>query len=257
MSATPECGSMRELLPELAAGALAGDERARALSHLAGCAACRRDLEESTQVVEALIALAPRYEPPAAFENMVLARIAAEPGVGRAAARLARRDARPWWRRSGWWNRSPRPSGEPIRWKRLAVRLAAAAVVAALAAGTVWQATAPDRELAAGYRQTLNVADGRYLSAAALYSDRRPGGVAFGYQGSPSWIFLVIDAPSASGVYRMTLTTRYGTTTELGDITISTGRASWGTSIPGDLADVSKITLSRPGVADIVAAFGP
>src|SRR5687768_12183581 len=69
------CEEARELAPELALGTIAGDERARVLTHVASCAACRRLVEDLSEVADSLLLLAPEHEPEAGFESKVLARM--------------------------------------------------------------------------------------------------------------------------------------------------------------------------------------
>src|SRR5690349_18773011 len=127
----PGCEAVRDLLPELAAGVAAGDDRARALAHLAGCPDCRRELAELSAVVDELVLLAPAREPSPGFESSVLS-----------ALTPARR-----WR--------PNP---------VALAAAASLLGALLAGGVVWAQTAADRHLAQRYRHTLDVADGEYFA---------------------------------------------------------------------------------------------
>src|SRR4029450_14086852 len=75
MSAGWSCEEVRSLVPELALGIAAGDDRARALEHLADCPACRGRLEELSIVADELLLLAPAQEPPAGFESRVLGRL--------------------------------------------------------------------------------------------------------------------------------------------------------------------------------------
>ena len=111
------------------------------LRHLNDCDECRQELEELSRVADEVLMIAPEHEPPAAFESSVLDRIAASaPGS---------RPARRWFARP-------------------ALQLAAAALFAVAGAGIAWQATTDDRELAAGYRETLDVADGQYFAAAPV-----------------------------------------------------------------------------------------
>jgi hypothetical protein len=70
-----ECAEAQELFPELAAGVAAGDERARALGHLSGCPACRREFAQTAEVIDELLWLVPQHDPPASFESSVLARL--------------------------------------------------------------------------------------------------------------------------------------------------------------------------------------
>jgi hypothetical protein len=69
------CERTHELIPEIAAGAAAGDERAAALCHLRACARCRLELCEAAETVDELLTLAPEHEPPPGFEAAVLKRI--------------------------------------------------------------------------------------------------------------------------------------------------------------------------------------
>src|SRR5262245_38959905 len=113
------CEETRELAAELALGIADGEERARALRHLAGCADARRAVEELSTVAYELLLIAPQHEPSAGFESRVLSRIA-----------------------------PPRPAR---RRRRLLVPIAAAVGAAALAVGVVLGATSDDRRLADQY----------------------------------------------------------------------------------------------------------
>src|SRR5215211_5188049 len=94
----------------------------------------------------------------------------------------------------------------------LIVRAAAAALAAAaaaLAAGYV--ATDDDREDASAYRRALQQANGSYFGALPL---REPGGrragLVFGYAGSPSWLFVLVQSAPASGRWDIELHTKNG-----------------------------------------------
>jgi hypothetical protein len=128
-----ECHRVRILLPELASGAIAGDDRAWTLIHLNGCPHCHGELDRLMTAADTLLTLAPSVEPPPGFEGAVLA------GLHR-----------------------PAPSGEGLAF---AVALCVAAAGGATAVHT---GTADDRRLAEDYRNTLAVGDGRYLRAARL-----------------------------------------------------------------------------------------
>jgi hypothetical protein len=194
MTERPSCAHLADTLAEVATGAASGPDRALVLNHLAGCADCRRELDELTRVADDILLVAPEHEPPAGFESAVLARIAAEP---RATA-----EARA----------TTEPVGEqlPARRRRFLTPLAqaAAAVLLALgAAGLVWQTTEADRDLAAAYRDTLDVADGRYFSAVDLLRpDRASAGTVFFYEGNPSWLFTVVRDAPVDGSYDIVLT---------------------------------------------------
>ncbi len=225
MTETPGCNEVRELLPELAAGVAEGDARARALAHLAGCADCRRELDETTRVIDEMVLLAPEHEPSAGFESSVLAALTPHP----------RRDRRV---------------------AAALLGLAASLLVAALAGGLVWQQTADDRQLATDYRRTLAVADGRYLTAADVTSPQtRSAGHAFAYEGTPSWVFITIDSAPSSGAYQVQVVTTDRRTIDIGLCRIVGGKGSWGWTLDIPVSDISTIQLLRSGVPTMSADF--
>jgi hypothetical protein len=211
------CMENRETLPELALGIADGEQRALALEHLAGCESCRRELDELSAVADELLALAPEREPPPAFEARVLERLSPSPAPAR--------------RR---WLRLPR--------LRLAGGVLAGAAAAAIAATIV---TAPDRDLATQYRAALGRAHGSFFQSAALRSpDGARRGTAFAYQGSPSWLFFVIDGGRYStGLYREQLVTRSGSTVDLKPFRAAD--SSWGVATPIAVRDVALVRLTR------------
>src|SRR5919198_1266901 len=78
MTDPAQCETVRELLPELAAGVASGDQRAAALAHLTGCPDCRQALQDAATVVDDLmLVLAPEHEPSPGFESRVLAALPA------------------------------------------------------------------------------------------------------------------------------------------------------------------------------------
>jgi hypothetical protein len=79
MAERPDCLRTGQLIPELAIGVAAGDERAGALGHLARCVRCRGGLESATAAADALLLLAPEREPPPGFETRVLTGLPHEP----------------------------------------------------------------------------------------------------------------------------------------------------------------------------------
>jgi Putative zinc-finger len=222
-----ECAEARELFPELAAGVAAGDERARALGHLSGCAACRRELAATAEVVDELLLLVPEHQPPAGFESSVLARLtpAASPRHGRL-------------------------------WSGL---LWAASIVgvAILAAGAVWWQTADDRELAGDYRHTLTIAHGHGLSAAPLLlAGGAETGTVFAYDGSPSWIYITFRSAPPQGRYDVRLQTRDGRRLALRPFTAKPGGTAWGSTIQVPIEQIQKLEFMRSNVPIMTASFG-
>jgi Putative zinc-finger len=219
-----ECAEARELFPELAAGVAAGDERARALGHLSGCPACRREFAGIAEVIDELLWLVPEHDPPAGFESSVLARLT--PAAPR--------------------RRRPHPR---LLW---AASIVAAAV---LAAGAVWWHTADDRELASDYRHTLTVAHGHGLSAAPLLAGDSETGTVFAYDGSPSWIYVTFRSAPLQGRYDVRLLTTDGRRLALRPFTARPGGTAWGSTIQVPIRQIQKIKFIRSNVPIMTASF--
>ena len=69
-----DCDAVRDILPELVVGALPGDERASALSHVARCAACQSETDALVIAMGSLLEIVPPVDPPVGFEDRLLAR---------------------------------------------------------------------------------------------------------------------------------------------------------------------------------------
>jgi hypothetical protein len=76
---TVDCAFVRGQLPEYAAGALDGRDRAAIEKHLQVCAECRAEADTYVEVADSVLALAPLGEPPVGFEAAVLHRISGAP----------------------------------------------------------------------------------------------------------------------------------------------------------------------------------
>jgi hypothetical protein len=223
MAEPVECESVRDVLPELAAGVAPGDVRAKALAHLARCPACRKELAEIAGTLDELLLLAPEHEPPPGFDVRVLDRINAE-----------------------------RPQRHLTR---NSLMLAAALVlVAAAAVGITWSVGSDDRNVAAQYRDALAVADGAGMHAADITANGRTYGDVFVYDGHPSWLFLTMRAPG-SGSYPVRLVTKDGTTTQIGTCTLHDGVGHWGTTLDVPVGSIAQVELTRAGWPAMVADF--
>jgi hypothetical protein len=226
MSDRPACAQVRPELPELALGTLMGEERARALEHLAGCPHCRRELARLGEVGDELLRIAPTAQPPVGFELRALERLLA-----------------------------PEVKPRAPRWR---AAVAAAALAALLAGSAVYLVGGADRELATSYRRTLSVADGEYFGARPLRNETGAAvGHVFGYQGSPSWVFCLVRAGHAEGTYRIEVTVEGGETWAVGEMRVAEGKqASWAQTLDVDLHEVERITLvERGGDERFVAAW--
>lgn len=229
MSDSPRCRATVEVLPELGLDILTGEERARALHHLAACAACRRSLSELREVSEDLLLLVPPREPPAGFESRVLEQVG---------GRL--------------------PGARPSRWRRVLVPAVAALVAAGVAAGGVYLAMGEERELAGHYRDALEQGEGRYFGGIALHDEgRRRVGTVFGYEGAPTWMVVVVDAPTGTGELEVVLVTREGERVPVGAMELADGSGSWGRAIPTRLREVAEVRLVHQDGGSVFRALLP
>jgi hypothetical protein len=214
------CEELNDLAPEVALGTIDGEERAEALRHLATCGECRRLVDQLTTVADELLMLAPVQEPPVGFESRVIHAL----GLQRRAPR----------RRLG---------------RRLLVWLGPPVATAAVTAVTLVGVYHDDHVTAERYRTTLEQANGKYFQAEPLRdATGAQAGVAFGYQGRPSWMLVTVDPGHRDQVASAELITRDQRTIRLPGFELKPD-GSWGGAIPVNLYDVSAIRLlgDRPG----------
>jgi hypothetical protein len=218
----PKPGHVGEIAAELALGVVDGEERARALEHLAGCPECRRAVEELSEVADGLLLLAPSREAPIGFESRAL-----EP--------LRARRSR-------------------SRKRRALVPIAAAVTAAALAVTGTLLVVEDDLQLASDYRGTLAEANGEGFQVAHLYgAGEGPVGTVFGYQGSPSWLLVIVDSPESMAVRGADLVMGDGRRVPLRPFALDPANGSWGGAIPVALDDVSVVRL-LPAEGEALAA---
>jgi hypothetical protein len=154
------CEETRELAAELALGIVEGEERGRALQHLARCPDCRAEVEKFSEVADELLLLAPHREAPVGFESRVLSELLPEP---------------------------------PKRRRRLWLVLAPAAAALAAVAITLG-VVSDDLRTASHYRHTLQEANGKEFESYSLYGGGgSQAGTVFSYQGAPSWLLITVD----------------------------------------------------------------
>jgi hypothetical protein len=219
----PRCEEVRALAPELALGIVEGEERGRALEHLADCPECRRRVQELAGVADQLLLLAPHREAPAGFESRVLGRVLP----------------------------SPRP-----RRRRRRLALVLAPVAAALAAVAITLAiVSDDLRLADQYRGTLDEANGRDFEAHHLYAKETPAGTVFTYQGDPSWLLINVDQAHRAEMRAAELVTDDGRLLHLSWFHLDPLGSSGG-SIPVDPHHITALRLRpTPGGEPLVARF--
>jgi hypothetical protein len=214
------CDELEDLAPEVVLGTIDGQERAEALCHLATCGECQRLVDRLTTVADELLMLAPVQEPPVGFESRVIDALGFQKRAPR--RRLGRR---------------------LLVW--LGPPLAAAAATAVALVGVYHD----DHVTAERYRGTLEEANGQSFQAAPLRDGTgAEAGVAFGYQGSPSWMLVTVDPGHRDQVASAELVTRDQRTIRLPGFELGAD-GSWGGAIPVNLYDVSAIRLlgDRPG----------
>jgi hypothetical protein len=156
----PRCQETREMAADLALGIVEGEERGRALQHLAECPDCRAEVEKYSDLADELLLLAPQREAPVGFESRVLDELF--------------------------------PAPKSRRRRRLTLVLAPVAAAAAAVAITLG-VVSDDLQVASHYRATLKEANGTEFEAYSLYSGSSLAGTVFSYQGSPDWVQIEVD----------------------------------------------------------------
>jgi hypothetical protein len=220
-----KCEELHELAPEIALGTVGGEERAEALRHLSTCGECRVLVDRLSQVADELLMLAPEAEPPVGFESRVVEALGLpEP-----------------------------PRRRRVRWlapRWLAPRLGPALAAAAVTAVALIALYHDDHLTAERYRETLDQANGQYFQAEPLLDENGAnGGVAFGYQGSPSWVLVTVEPAYRDVVTSGELVTEGKRTIPLPSLELDRNEGSWGGMIPVNLYKVASIRLlgERPG----------
>ena len=213
------CEEVHQLAPEVALGVVSGEERALVLDHVGGCATCRKHLDDLARTADGLLVLAPSVEPPAGFETRVLS-----------ALQMARRPRRSY-----------------------VTRLLAAAIAGALIAGVgAFVVTSNDRDIAQHYRAALAEANGKYFGVRALVDDRgNDVGHVFAYEGSPSWLVVVVDRAEPrpfsfggdEGSHSIRLSTQEGQVLDVGSLEAGPAPLVWGGEIPVAVHDLDVVRV--------------
>ena len=223
------CEHTRALAADLALGIADGADRAEALRHLAGCAECRRAVEELSELADELLLLAPEHEPPIGFESRVLARLRPSPlprrgaclAGGRALVVLAPAAPPP---RSPW----ARAGRDP---RRRSARGPALPGHARRGARQLFRGGAPDGHPA-----------------------RSRAGIVYAYRGTPSWIFVYLDRAHRSTAYRVELAMTSGKRVPLPSFRLDPATGSAGEAIPVDVHRVAAVRLVGGTRGDVLDA---
>jgi hypothetical protein len=216
------CQDTREMAVDLALGIVEGEERGRALQHLADCPDCRAEVEKFSDLADELLLLAPHREAPVGFESRVLDELL--------------------------------PA--PQRKRRRRLQLVFAPAAAALAAVAITLAVvSPDLQTASHYRNTLKEANGTEFEAYSLYSGDSLAGTVFSYQGSPDWVQIEVDPAHRADLQSAELVMNDGRQIPLGWFHLDPTGSSGG-GIPANPNDVQFLRLSPgSGGEPLVAHF--
>lgn len=204
------CAELEALAAELALGTISGAERAGALDHLAGCAACRQLVEELAGVADRMLLLAPVAEPPPGFESKVLARM----GVAAPVREL-----------------------RPPRRRRLVVGIAAVALVAAMStAGATWLARDSERPVEV---RTALAADneGRWTCRAVVYGAK------------PTWLVVSLDRMDGSNNSYSVEALRAGSSSPVpvGSLTLEQGHGTLARTVDVPAGDLQSVRVLDSG----------
>jgi anti-sigma factor RsiW len=207
----PRCEELREQAPELALGIVEGEERGRALEHLADCPDCRRRVEELSEVADELLLLAPHKEVPVGFESRVLSRVL--------------------------------PSPPPRRRRRRLALVLAPAAAALASVGITLGIVSGDLRDASHYHQTLQEANGKEFEAYSLSGGGGAlAGTVFSYQGLPNWLVITVDPAHRADVTSAQLVMEDGSQIPLNWFHLDASGSSGG-GIPVDPHNVSVLRL--------------
>jgi hypothetical protein len=222
------CDDAHELLPDLALGVLAGDQRAQVLDHLGACTSCEAETSELSATADELLKLTPKVDPPAGFESAVLARLAG-------------------------------PPLQPARWRRSRVLVAAVAAAAVLIGGVTGLLLATrDHEPAIDgrYVDTIQAIGGKDLRAAPLVSGAASWGQAFVFEGKTSWVFVSMSWDVPDGMYHVVLDRSDGPSLTVARLRLFRGQGSAGMTV-GDTRTVTAVRVLDPSGHTVCTARMP
>jgi hypothetical protein len=210
------------MAPDVALGILTGEERAVALAHLEGCAACRADVASLAGVADELLLTGPEATPPEGFDRRVLARLTE---VRAAEAPSPARSSRPahLHRRA----RRRRPDR-----RRLAVGATLAAAAAAVVLVAAVLATSDDPSSSTAERAEMTTGVGEVVGTATVRSGN-PATVAVDV---PGWE----EAVPAGATYWLAIELDDGSRTMTH---IGTDATWWQVPLEGDADEVATVSV--------------
>jgi anti-sigma factor RsiW len=245
-----KCEEVRQLLPEHLLGSLDEPEQLAVGTHLRGCASCRDERAALEEGLDTFSRAAHDLEPPSALRERVLATMAEE------------------WRDSELAEPSRRGSRRPSDRRRSPLLVAAAALLALIAAGSlVWGAGHARRsdllvEDARSYRGLLAALGGRDFRVGRLSpaAGADVGGRVVVYDGDPaagwsSWVVVIARIPGGAGEAEATLVAPEGKSIPLPPLHFEAGgEASTWLVTGGDLTAYNRLTITSPDGAILASA---
>jgi predicted anti-sigma-YlaC factor YlaD len=211
---TSSCPSVRERAPDLALGALTGQERAEVVAHLDGCPSCQALVSEYASVADSLLDLVPEAEPANELATPVLAAM------------------------------------QPVRHRRRrhrVVALAAAAIIAISAATGLTVAL-----VSGGGGGSSSSAAPALRSAPMIGSGTLTVGRVVSTGDRPPKLAVSVDYWVPDGHYQLAARNRAGEAAPVGTLEVTNGRGTWTGSTPAvaHLVAVSLVDQSGATVCE-------
>ena len=201
---------LRDDLAEYTLGILDGRARSDLLDHVNTCEECATEIAEFTKVADALLYAVPGVEPPVGFESRVVERIA------RSSSTVLKRPRR----------------------ARGLFALVAAAVLLSFAGGWAFH-----RLMTTTINVNVKSAIGQ-MERRSLLAKGTAVGTVYAYSGTPSWMFVSVDAPLALNLVKCVVLTGSGARVDVGTFALAHGKGAWGTSLPVPFQSVKSIELT-------------
>jgi hypothetical protein len=217
------CSQLRDMAPEVALGLVTGEDRAVALAHLEGCAACRAEVASLAGVADELLLIGPEAAPPEGFDRRVLARLASVRAA--AAPSAARREGPAHLRHRA--RRRRRPDRRRLAVGAVLSTAAAAVVLVAAVVAIRDDPAAPTEE-----RAEMTTGVGEVVGAATVRSGDPPT-VAVDV---PGWE----EAVPAGATYWLAVEMNDGSRTMTH---IGTDATWWEVSLEGDADEVASVSV--------------
>jgi hypothetical protein len=227
------CAEATDAAAELALGALAGRERARALAHLDRCGNCQETVCRLAVISDAMLRLLANSEPPPGFETRVLARtgMTSAGSATRASGARARRGQVTGCAGEG------RVVPRRVRDLRKVIAVVACSLAVFAAALGGW-----------GLRRPAQRPEPLLLSASLVSPSGHAVGQVFAYAGGSGWMYVWVDTGSGDGSVTCQLTSKGGGVTTIGKFWLADGHGDWG--------GPSGVAISAGSGARLVTAWG-